>query len=395
VKSGETPAYDEPGSDWELWEEEELHPDKDEPLGAVFPWKEAEITDPKELLELCDAVNEFIHSPESGWAEYGEETALAAVKLRLLNYLSRNPEAADDDQSEEIEKMRHLSTMEAEFSAESNPLPTVGLELEAPHRYLTPYRRDILDALGIPNERETPGLWEVITEFSYSPWVQGRIIQELAVMGAIPLVETKTGMWVPDAELLSLHVNLSPPGGLEYLQLVRYKKEALLLNDMMIYAFDSPQRILGRKTSESHLFRAGYKSKRSKKTKLPDTDPWGSTLHPTRAEARAGEFRDFPTYRMIVEYQRMAGMYFSHVKLREGMELTKAEAELAKLWADFESDADGVLGRYTGGKLNLVDSDRERAAKIVKETDIRPTCRHLITDYSKKVAAVIKETTAS
>ncbi len=265
-----------------------------------------------------------------------EPTAEGAIKLHIYNFLFKNPDASKEELKATFKKINKLSETEKEYSHENNFLPTIGIELEVPLKDLTYEDISVLNQLKIHNESaedEFGLLWEVNPSFSYSPSVQSRIIQELAEMNAIPLkfdkrkrnphlkrVSEKT------EDILSLHINFGIPIKTTRQQLERgFLVPSFLVNDLLNYAFTSPKRITNRKTSTSLRF--VHDAEDSEKNK---------NFTNLRLELRASEFRDYPTYRLIAESQKIIALFIAHMKFNLGdREMNDKEKLLAQLWGGF------------------------------------------------------------
>lgn len=281
-----------------------------------------------------------------------ELTALPALKMHLYNYLTAHrvafafldTGAVTAYLEGELQRVRRLSEMEREYAEAGNPLPTIGIEIEIPQESVRD-KVPVLKQLGIPNQAEMDDLWEVNPKFSYSPWAQARILQELVVMGAIPVGSKQVenaNFGKISSEPLSLHVNFGLAEEVKaYAKKFRdgFDNEATVLNDALVYAFTSPDRLYHRKTNMSFLLQhdaAGTKKTQDKGSVTAESENHDRGLKLYRLELRANEFKDFPTFRMLAESQRLAAAFSAYIKMKDGASLSKLDIVLAAVWQHFK-----------------------------------------------------------
>jgi len=299
-------------------------------------------------------------------------TVISALQLHMFNFLFKHPQASDEDILLEFTKIQRLSEKENEASHINNPLPTIGIEIEIPDNVLTPEKIDILNKFDISNKEEGSNLWEVNPDYSYTAEVQARIIQELGHLGALRVEDP-----------LSLHVNFGMPTGLVHSVLDKYQDEIILINDLLIYGFVSEERILKRKTKNSFSYMGTIKeSEKSKGGYIP------------RIELRACEFKDYPSFRMLSESQKLMAMFISHIKSSEKLPGgTFVEERLADLWNDFKEEVGEYL-KKEGAGANAIDTADGVGGVIdaLRYTEIKEKSRSLISEYARKVSQIMKET---
>jgi hypothetical protein len=80
-----------------------------------------------------------------------EPTVLPLIKLYFFNFFYQNESYSEEQVKHLVAKAKHFSEQEREYSDPSNPLPTIGVEIELPKQYLIPEKVRILNALGISN----------------------------------------------------------------------------------------------------------------------------------------------------------------------------------------------------------------------------------------------------
>lgn len=336
------------------------------------------------ILSAIEGANNVSKKPEI------EETAAPAVKLYMFNRLLSNPQFTQAEINKELIKINRLSELERESSEESNPLPTIGIEIETINE--NPVLRNkfgtILKKMGIPHYIEMTDELEVNTHFSYNAITQARIIQELAKMGVIRLEAYKNNQKqrVPDSDMLSLHINFGLPN--EIKSVLGYNKDMLYkLNDVVTAAFCSPNRIWNRKTNTSINW--DKEATESKKHKKNYPVAYADTNY-TRLELRATEFKDYPSFRMLVETQRLAAMLIANLKTFTNLRnINTVENALSDLWQEFYMEADEYFEKIGYNQANMVDEDPEKMIDIMRNTNIKKYCRSLISKYSRAADQII------
>lgn len=347
--------------------------------------------------EYCERVNVFFNE-KVGNGQI-EETAIPALKLHLFNYLSRHAQATEEELEKEFARINRLSDIEREYGAKNNPLPTIGIEIELPRTHLSQERVEILTQLGIPNEDAIDmeqEFWEVNPGYSYSPWVQARTLEELAEFGAIPLDANEREKRVSKNIELPLHINFGIP---EHIHISEDRdmnsgewSEVVLLNDCLNYAFTSPERLEGGKYGRTyHAVKEGSRSKKTVRGKSGVTQI--GTGGPHRLELRAFEFRDYPTFRLLTESQKIVAMLFAHLgnaRLRDTQEVA-----LAELWKNFSSDVRTLFAQKALAP-NAIETFGEKIIKAnfneLRETDLRARSRAIVTHYAQSVTNIIART---
>jgi hypothetical protein len=322
-------------------------------------------------------------------------TVAPTIQLHMFNFLSEKPDATEEDLIAEFQKINRLSEREEVYSNIKNPLPTIGIEIEIPRTSLSDDKISVLNRLGINNQPEAfDDLWEVNPGFSYNAGAQARLLQELSHLGVLPINhETKK---VDPYQLLSLHVNFGLPAlaenGTSEARYQRYKDEMYLLNDLLVYGYTSTGRLYGRKTNQSLRLSGGADRSKKDKGKPSEELPYGQMNDFVRMELRANEFKDYPTFRMLMESQRLVAMLTSYIKYEEGVEITFVESYLADLWISFQKEVRQYLSIETGSKnVNLVDTNQREVIDVLARTDLKQWSRFLISDYSRKVNEILEE----
>lgn len=315
-------------------------------------------------------------------------TAKPAIKIHILNYILNRGHLSPDDLYSEVKKMVRWSNLEKEYAQEDNQLPTIGIEVEIPQKHVPKISREILESLSINNESGGFGLWEINPEPSYSSWIQARILQELVQMNIIPVEEIRKDQTkkVAKQEVLSLHVNLGVPSSIQntpnnFSNL--YGTDASVFSDALAYAYSSAYRIRKRKTRDAWNVKS-YNVSETSKNKNGDAG-----LSPLRLEIRPGEFRDYPTYRMLIEAQRLGAALICYIKETENIPLKDKEIELAHVWVTFKKEAQDYLKEYFL-KEGSVDRKVKTAALLVKTTKIKNKFRKLVTQKSQEIAKILK-----
>jgi hypothetical protein len=307
-----------------------------------------------------------------------EPASVPAIKLHLYNFFKNHPRTNKKELNKEINKCRRWSEMEKEYRQKNNPLSTIGIEIEIKKSNLTPDKVAVLKRLDIPNYEEysapdfevSQRRWEVNPDFSYSPWMQARVIQELAAMGALPMEETADGRGkrIPARRVLPLHINLGWPKELSYKE--KFFPYIEILSDILNYAFNSTK---GLRPLEFN----SWNVKNSK---------GGKAFF--RLELKV-PFRDYPSYRMLAEAQKLGTMLFSCLKKTESLPLSRVEERLADLWLDFSSDVFEQSKNY-GIEPGDLDKNREKVIVVLENSDLRQKSRGILSRYARGVGEILK-----
>ncbi|OGI62568.1 hypothetical protein A2818_02440 [Candidatus Nomurabacteria bacterium RIFCSPHIGHO2_01_FULL_40_12] len=327
--------------------------------------------------ELAAKISQLIHT--SGIKIAG--TARDAVKLHMYNYLSNQPQASLENFTAELLAINKLSKIENEAVHFDNPLPTIGIEIENFAAEKNTVRT--VKNLGV----RSPHYEEINPDFSYSAKTQARVLMELIKIGFIPTEKGTDGInRIPEDFIgdFSLHINFGFPGNVDVLNVDM--RTAYPLSDCLAYAYASPERLIGRKTRDSVL--VPDDAQKSKKNLVRRSKP------KLRLEIRATEFKDYTSFRMLLEAQRLVAAYFSFVEHEQGLPLSEKEKKLFQLWLEFESNFSIIRERYnlqpnaidyipqiTGGNKEM-DND---VVQKLKDTDLKKECRTLIAKYSKMI----------
>lgn len=314
-----------------------------------------------------------------------EPTSVPAIGLHLYNFFKDHAEPSEKELEKEINKCKRWSEMEneykqslsersAHYSQEGNPLSTIGIEIEILKRNLTPDKVAVLNELDIPNgeEMNSDRIWEVRPEFSYSPWIQSRIIQELAMMGALPLEGTDESRHkrIPKERVLSLHINLGWPRVITYK--ISHCHIIETLSDTLNYAFTSTKRIRQLKVFPYNLKNSGKNSEVF-----------------FRLELKAPEFRDYPSYRMLAETQKLSAMLFSYIKKAENLPLSQTEKKLADLWLNFSGEVSEKFKKY-GIEPGELDKKPKEVIRILENSDLKQKSREIFGRYARRVGEILK-----
>jgi hypothetical protein len=341
---------------------------------------EAPIGQPQsELLRIAEKVRRMLSSKTF---DKINQRVSSAAKLHIYNVMKDSP--GGEISQKDIDKIQRMSDIEKKYAEKKDLLPTIGIEIETPATSLSESTQQVLMELYIPNDIGSTypiKLWEVKPDYSHSPLVQSRILQELADMEAIP-IDKKTGKLPRDART-SLHLNFGfLKMNREEIDSIRgkYLQDIELLNDLLTYAFASPYRIQNRKTHNSYEFKTSRDE-----DEMPFNREGKSSL--IRLELRAGEFRDYPTFRLLAEAQALVGSMIADVKIEEnyiGRQPTDAELKLALLWPKVKEEIRDYLKQYSL-KSNMVDIDPDEAARVMGITGFKEGCRKIISKYAKMV----------
>ncbi len=271
----------------------------------------------------------------------------------------------------------HLSEKERRYADPAVPLPTIGIELEIPDQFFTAEHLEILRALDVPCYRDTDNRNEVNPDFSYSPWVQARILQDLAELGMLPLESVNKRLAAPKDLLLPLHINFGSP--LEVSQFEGDFQDGLsAVSDILVLAFSSQRRVQKKGYGSAYFYKDDAKA--SSKTALKD--------RLFRLELRAAELSGSSTYRLLAEAQCIVGMFFAYQKERSAYNLTEQEAGLAKIWPDFFQAIQDIRNTFQLG-VDMPSFENEELAQKMENPLVRETARLLVARYARKVHQIV------
>ena len=329
-------------------------------------------------VQMAARINNFfkLHNIQAG------PTVLSAVKLSFLREITLHPQA---DENELVTKLnlltRRLGEEEDASARPENPLPTIGVEVEMPDDTFPPAHKTTFPLIGIPCEPENVKLFEVNPKPTHSAKIQNEILSNLDALGLTP--------HKPDSPL-SLHINFGVPSGISMGDLESARDKVLLISNLLVYAFSSANRVLEKEIVKSFLFKTAIPVKKSSEPKRDN----GSEIKrfQARLEFRANEFGTYPTYRLLIESQRIIGMFFAHLEqISDHPHILIRQKELAILWKEFEREVRQLLYEERGLKPRLIDDDRKKASSVIKSSpELRQKCRALLTEYSQKINGVIK-----
>ncbi len=319
-----------------------------------------------------------------------EDTIKPIAKLVLFNELSRSGDTGYS--AEAADKIRRMQQSEESY-LKIKELPTVGIEVECDRCKLTPDKAAVLDEMRIPNKKEGDDLREVNSGYTYSPYSQARTLEELVKFGAIPKEVGGDGKSsINNNFTYSLHVNFGIPEELnKVFQTDKNKvddKKTYPLTDPVTYAFISPKRIMARKTNFSVFI--NNDARKSKKY-INEIESAAGNAGPKRIEYRANEFRNYSTFRMIAETQRLAAMFFSFLKAMSGKQTNDLDIKFSHLWVQFSAQFQDICRKYGIQESNLADKDKNQVYNLLEKTDLPKECRSLISEFSRQAMSAIKE----
>ncbi len=344
------------------WEDEEHMPSL---------WEEA--MDPTERMLAAKEIVESVRQRE--W------TAREAMYMYTFNFLRNHPDLTSGERETLLQRLKKISDKEKLYKDPSVPLPTMGNELEIP-RFVDALDKRIIDGFGLSNYRDGDWhqLFEINKGYSYSPDVQSRVLEELFKLRVLPITQVERygqKIWELDKdEMLSLHLNFGVPKEIEGVLEEYYKGDINNLVDALVFAFVSPNRIKKRKTRGVSW---------NLKTNNVGTNERTGTK---RLEIKVTEFADFPTFRMNKEAQELVGAMFAHVKMKQGIQITRVEEEMGILWEMFRGDLENVKREFQIPTA-IYNDDRNRAVELAKNPHLRSRMRKLVDTYSQVVRETI------
>ncbi len=357
-------------------------------LESMRPQIEAAKSDPS-LKAIVSQVNE-----EAERYRDVPNTALQALKIQLFNAFSKASKS--EDRQILLEKIYQRQTVlnQAETDARNidNPLPPIGIELEMPFSFASPQLAAALEMLGfyVYRDRVTNRMrvaavddkFEATTDFSYSADTQSRTVFELAQF--VPAVLTKN----PDLANIDypLHVNLGIPQGIDFQKLNRLSSDFNILGSILMFAYTTVTRIKHREFDKLYMLKPANVSDKSDQVD-------GKSI---RLELRAGQFRDLPTYQLLHKTQNLGAMLMAFLRKTSSLTLSEDEEELAALWIEFRQKAERItdvvselLSSYGLQEAYIAE---QVAARLSYQSTAVQESQSLITEYSNKVASLIRPT---
>ncbi len=322
-------------------------------------------------LVMCDQIRETLEPTLS----LGEPTAREATTFSVyMNVLNGQPLQTSVEFAKRLNAQ--LSAQERRYADPAVPLPTIGIELEVPVRYLQPQHMEALQALDIPCYRDGVNYNEINPHFSYSPWVQARFLFDVIESGLIPLRSrelAKGAARVADDLLLPMHINLGTELSVSKNDHVAQGR-IHLVSHALLYAFSSSERIRQNEYRSTHLFHQNA---------MPSQK---STAHEAtfRLELRAGHLVDATAYRLLAEAQCLGAMLFAEQKRLFAGPLTDREQTLVTQWNRFALEMERLQAAF--GLNSFTDTSRQeltptanndRLQRLLDEPSFRASARQL------------------
>jgi hypothetical protein len=343
-------------------------------------------------VELAAQVQDYVDS-KLDFADQIEMRIRPALMLYMFNVCNTHdapaveldPAVRDKHFSRMYQKLQHA---EKHAVLHANALPPIGVELEIEEGGRRSNRNErtsaILSKLDIEHHCITNDYWsvdsdqlEVNESYSYSAAVQARLLQELAVLGAVRVKDGKrntTRTMVTDA-MYSLHVNL----GMSQDELGAAKRQGNrtikpnLLSTLSTLAFTSPNRLDRRKTADAVQVKQANMG----------VDGLKSTV--ARLELRAFEFRDYPTYRMLYEVQLLTACFFGYRGAQLHSSASQQDRRLAVIWRELTQEPFVQKGSRTFLSSRYIDTEPERFSRAAANAKHKQQARQLMSTYARKV----------
>lgn len=286
-------------------------------------------------------------------------------------------------------RLEKLIGEEIKASSKTNPLPTIGIEVESPRKPFDRFRdspdyAEFFDAVGMPRNRvnslsnyksraksETwPNFWEFSPPPSYTAAVQSRILCELVKGGFVPSLRFSKDPGnikeYLDNKLVSLHVNL---GSLPLNWFV-HKEDSEVFGAAFAFAFTSAQRLASRQNREFVHFPAATPTLKSE------------GADDKRLEIKALEVGSENTYRLMREIQLLGAALFAF--------MGNTNQELADKWSQAKEEIMEVFRAfYITPKI--IEYDKSMAAQLREEGNIGRLFRWLITAKALEISRIIDE----
>lgn len=305
------------------------------------------------------------------WAKRDNFRSLNSLKIALTLALyndSLSSEGYNKDKSILLKRLTNLVKEEIVSSDLTNPLPTIGIEIETPRKVVRKEKfyeyAEFFDEIGMPRNkinRITFGedCWEFSPSPSYCASTQSRIIAELIKGRFIPsLLFSKDGNDVRellDDRLVSLHINLGIPENTKMQYLL---DKGAGFPAILSLAFSSPERLRNRNS------RAFWDLKPSEETEKGKGGDLG------RLEIKAVELRTENQYRLIKEAQLLGAAFFAF--------LIDKQTPLGKIWSDLITEVTPVFKQFGVSYWESLPVDKETAYLIMRDTDLNKRLRHVV-----------------
>lgn len=323
-----------------------------------------------------------------------EPTVAPAARLFLFAKgtltQQREGRAPLPDEQDRWQKKIARMVEEEQWYRQAQVLPTIGIEIELPKSVINTQKQDILNALHIPagTEPSFPGLYEVNPDFTYSALPQARILQSMDDLNMLPV--DRDGR-IPTRSMLSLHVNFGIPAKLDdrskvFENMRQRGLQAMTLANAFVVGFSNPDRILKRKTREAVKVKPTHRDYKKGYVKIHSP-----SLH--RLEIRPAEFRDYPTYRLLIEGQRVTAALFASVAKHYELALSPTEELLSETWNTFERE---VRQAFLAKRITIEDIDHaddrnhQRVWAAMVQGDVSDTVRKSIHQCSARVAKILE-----
>lgn len=326
-----------------------------------------------------------------------DNRAISVVKFYLFNLVRQGELSSDCPQISKmyLDRAQRLLDIETAYKSDKMPLQTIGIEIEMPteDKQAQDQFSRLLNNLGIPNKPETVNdhnersLLEVMADYSYSPLVQMRMLEELAKLGVLPLnrdFENNSIGKVDADDHMSLHLNFGIPS--ELVKPLQNDPTIIdakdLLIDILTYANVSPGRIMNRKTLYSVQIKVDA-TQESSKNKSTDyvLDDWENKTYrdkPARFEIRTNEFRNSPTFLDIVDTQLAVALFFSFIKGNVGLDMSIEEKSMSSGFNSFLHDAREIMTRYGASKIYDDPHYKYNASALMGSTFMVLECKELL-----------------
>lgn len=310
-----------------------------------------------------------------------------ALILASYNFLAKGGDEKNLDKTST--RFDALIQQELTASDPRNSLPTIGLEVETPRKPLKLSLADnnlyeqyaqFFDLVGMPRNKINTGkskysYWEFSPFPSYSVLVQARILSELIKGGFIPSLnqpyDPNLIMEELDQKMVSLHVNLGIPN---YLGIDPHNQELNPFACALTFAFDSPERLLYRRSSEFFNVRELNVTALNRGFKQ-------------RLEIKALEVSNSSAYRLLHEAQVLGSALFASLSMDDKI----ADSLLARKWIEIREKIYEVFAGF--GKNITYPPNKWEAYQLSHETDISLQLRHLLDRRTHEVETILKTKT--
>lgn len=310
--------------------------------------------------------------------EEREMRYLPAIALHAYRFFGERPNPTADEERAFQDRCLALREAEERDAILANPLCTVGAELEGA---MTEEMRELLLQLGVATEEEadpvlnpnpTQEVWEIPAPWTYSGEVQAAMLHDAIALRAIaPLLSGAEGQ---EFQKMALHLNFATPKDVPHPILESEEARPAIedLNDALILAFTSRQRLLERPTPSFSISKEASESQKTQRNEAEQdvvVDQGLPTELPYRLELRAFEYTEDTIDPLLFTSQHMTTALFQWMRqeLMNGRHVEAGEEAMVRSFVEgfqlFRQEVAALRKKY-GILRNFADGDKEAIKEL-------------------------------